>query len=199
MRLVLVLAIAGSTLCAAPVAEAYLVTNTTGTTTSTPGAVTFANFDAPTIASIATISGGSVCPGPAACSGATNPTGTAFLSTRASAADAATITFTGSENYFGLVWGTPDSYNTLTFFRDATMTGSFTGTGIVPGGFTNFTASSPAEFFNRIVLSSSSCCFEVDNLAAPRTVTAVPETSTLALLVTGLGVSVSYVRRRLLQ
>jgi len=203
MRLVVFVAIAASVLCSALPAGAYTITSSAGIHTTTAGATEFATFDAPANPSVATISGGTVCQPPGGCAGSTNPTSpvTAYLYMTSGMApsDSATITFTAFQNYFGLVWGTPDTYNTIGFFSDSTFLAAFSGSdpGIAGNdAFTNFTAANSTEFFNRIILVTLQCCFEVDNFAARAVVSAVPEPSTLALLATGVGLSVLYVRRR---
>src|SRR5437867_763327 len=201
MRLVGFVAIAASILCSALPAGAYTITNEAAIHTTTAGATEFATFDASTDTTVATISGGTVCPPPGGCDGSTNPTTstvTAYLYMRSGVSDEATITFNAFQDYFGLVWGTPDTFNII-FFSNSTPLGSFF-TGNAPGiggndTFTNFTADNNTEFFNKITLTGDACCFEVDNFAA-RAAPAVPEPSPLALLATGLGLSVFYVRRR---
>src|SRR2546421_2460512 len=198
MRLVGFVAIAASILCSALPAGAYTITNEAAIHTTTAGATEFATFDASTDTSVATISGGTVCPPPGGCDGSTNPTtspATAYLYMRSGVLDEATITFNALQDYFGLVWGTPDGFN-MAFFNGSTPLTVFGSTGFADNNaFTNFTAADNTEFFNKITLTGNGCCFEVDNFAA-RAAPAVPEPSPLALLATGLGLSVFYVRRR---
>lgn len=77
----------------------------------------------------------------------------------------ATFTFSNSQSDFGLLWGTPDSYNTLSFYNGSSLLDSFTGSQIVMQyglGYVDFTSSIP---FTSVVLSSSGNSFEVDNIA----------------------------------
>ena len=163
-------------------AEAISVSVSPGQMTTTPGAVTFATFDAPTDASIATITGGSVCPS-GNCSGSTNPTGTAYLFTGPSQTSI-TVTFAETEDYFGLFVGTEDSFNRIQFFNASTLIADFFLPGSLAAEFRNYTADNSSELFNRVVLSSTGCCFEVDNLATDARA-AVPEPPTLLLLAVG--------------
>jgi len=93
-------------------------------------------------------------------------------------------------NYFGLLWGSVDDYNTLSLFNGAALVGSVTGVNVIasPNGdqgvngtlYVNINSTLP---FNRLVATSSQYAFEFDNLAFSRS---VPEPGTLALLGLGL-------------
>ena len=73
-----------------------------------------------------------------------------------------TVTFDLPLNYFGLLWGTPDSYNSLQLFNGLTQLGpTFTGS-VVSNPYVNFFADA-GEQFTRVVLSSPQCCYETDN------------------------------------
>lgn len=93
-----------------------------------------------------------------------------------------TINFAKALDYFGLYWGSIDTYNSIAFFRGNTLLkgfGSQSGfTSIstipLPGGgnqgaggarYVNFFAENSGEWFDRIVLSSSQAAFESDNHA----------------------------------
>jgi len=81
-----------------------------------------------------------------------------------------TIDFANPLDYFGLYWGTPDAYNTISFFNGDTLLQSFTGDAIVssitPSGavYANFFAE-PGESFNKVVLSDRWIAFDSDNHA----------------------------------
>ena len=86
-----------------------------------------------------------------------------------------TITFATSKNAFGMYWGSVDSYNTIKFYDGATLVASYSGADISPllasGNQGSFTANGYVEFvsmhsFNKVVLSSSSNAFEIDNISA---------------------------------
>lgn len=103
----------------------------------------------------------------------------------------ATFTLPGTEHYLGLLWGSVDSYNTLSFYDGTSLIGTLTGANVAadpngnqgPGGtyYVNVNASSG---FNRVVASSSQYAMEVDNMAYNST--PVPEPGSLLLLGTGL-------------
>lgn len=108
------------------------------------------------------------------------------------------INFSTALNYFGLLWGSVDAYNTISFFNGASLLTSFTGTQIVAGAngsqaadgtvFANFSATGN-NYFNRIVLSSSNFAFESDNHAYQ----AIP---TPALLPGLVGFGIAALRKR---
>ncbi|WP_108512242.1 VCBS domain-containing protein [Bradyrhizobium algeriense] len=86
-----------------------------------------------------------------------------------------TITFASEKNAFGLYWGSLDSYNTIKFYDGTTPVASYTGNDISPlfptGNQSSFSSNGYVEFsglppFNKVVLSSSSNAFEIDNISA---------------------------------
>jgi hypothetical protein len=88
---------------------------------------------------------------------------------------AETITFASEKNAFGLYWGSLDSYNTIKFYDGTTLVASYTGNDISPlfpsGSQGSFTSNGYVEFsglqpFDKVVLSSSSNAFEIDNISA---------------------------------
>jgi VCBS repeat-containing protein len=109
-----------------------------------------------------------------------------------------TITFTSQKNVFGLYWGSVDSYNTIKFYDGTTLVASYTGADISPllsnGNQGSFAANGYVEFsglhsFNKVVLSSTSNAFEIDNISAgyipPPTVK--PVTGTLSVYDADIG------------
>jgi len=106
--------------------------------------------------------------------------------------------FTGAQNYFGLLWGSVDDYNTLTFLMGNTVVGTVLGTqALLPGNgyqgnggstYVNITGIS----FDKVRVTSSQYAFELDNVAYGT----VPDGGmTVALLGLSLGV-LALARRR---
>jgi hypothetical protein len=108
--------------------------------------------------------------------------------------------FLSGLSYFGFLWGSPDAHNTVSFYDGQTLLGSFSGGAALDPADGN---QAVAKYFNvfagadeqitRVTFASSANAFETDNHAF---VSAVPEPETYAMLLAGLGLVGSLVRRR---
>jgi hypothetical protein len=114
-----------------------------------------------------------------------------------------TVALSTAVKYYGFLWGSSDSYNTVTFsVFDGTNTNQVSLTGLaVPSGTGNQSVSRYLNFFagsgetiTGVSFASSQNAFETDNHAY--SVTAVPEVETYAMMLAGLGLMGTIARRR---
>ncbi len=107
----------------------------------------------------------------------------------------ATFNLSSSYDYFGLYWGSADTYNHLSFFLNGAPVGSFSGNELAPlmasGDQTSYSSNRFVNFlfsggdrFDRVTLTSDGYAFETDNHAFGNT-TSVPEPSTALLFAVG--------------
>ena len=120
----------------------------------------------------------------------------------------ATLSFSTAQNFLGLLWGSVDSYNTLTFYSGAngtgTVVGSVNGSNVVANANGNMTASgtvyvdtTSTTAFQSVVASSTKAAFEFDNVSFGTV--AVPEPVSMSLLgsaLLGTGLVRKLARRR---
>lgn len=110
------------------------------------------------------------------------------------------VTFSTPVSYFGFLWGSPDSYNHVSFYDGTQLLATFDGSAIKvpPNGdqtyarYFNAFASS-GEVITKVVFTSTTNAFETDNHAF---ISAVPEPETYAMLLAGLGLLGFAARRR---
>ena len=101
-----------------------------------------------------------------------------------------TLAMPGQEKYIGLLWGSVDTYNTLSLYNDSTLVGTITGTDVTASAngdqgasgtfYVNITST---DSFDKVIATSSSYAFEFDNVAYNPT--AVPEPSSFILALIG--------------
>jgi len=111
-----------------------------------------------------------------------------------------TVSFSSGIDYYGVLWGSPDTspWNTVKFLNGSTVLGTYGGqdTGLSNdwGNTTYFNVSTgTGPLITSIVFTASQNAFETDNHAY---VAAIPEPETYAMLLAGLGLLGFATRRR---
>ena len=115
----------------------------------------------------------------------------------------ADVQFSSGLSYFGFLWGSPDTYNTVKFYNGLTQLGSYTGSVVLnpANGNQSFAAyfnafAGPGEQITRVTFASGTNALETDNHAY---IAAIPEPETYAMLLAGLGLLAFAARRRKLK
>jgi hypothetical protein len=134
------------------------------------------------------------------------PVGANYLAVQAGAGSSFTFPITSNLTYFGLLWGSVDNYNTITF-SGIGGTQSFTGSNVLAADptlvnhstgangtdYVNFSNFGPG--FNTVTFTAGQPAFELANVSY--TVSAVPEPATWAMMILGfLGIGLISYRRR---
>lgn len=154
---------------------------------------------------IATLSGGEVYTSdhPFADIPAGSIFGSTFLAAGPSSGDVATLAFAPGANYLSFLWGSPDLYNSLTITTSlgniSTFTADSLGFASTNGNqafsqYVQFGTLGAGEYISSVSFSNipSVDAFEAANFR----VTGVPEASTWAMLILGVGATGAVMRRR---
>jgi len=102
-------------------------------------------------------------------------------------------------NYFGLLWGSVDSYNTIEFYSGANLVYFLKGSSLTPNsGFQGAGGSAYVNItdlpsFDQVVVKSSQYAFEFDNVAYGN----VPDGGTTMIMLGGVLCGIGAIRRRL--
>ena len=186
-----------------------LTTLPSGLTLSYDGDAGPVSGSVPNIAAAPYLSGGNGLGfGPSGSTQANGVDGTTYVT--AGQGGSVTLQFPTLETYLGILWGSVDGYNSLSFYNGATLIGTFTGSDVLasPNGdqgangtaYVNISATGGTAF-DRVVAASGLNAFEFDDVSFNLTISTfaeddpVPEPVGVALFGTGL-LALACVRRR---
>jgi len=180
--------------------QAQAAINTSSSSTTPAGPVTYGFEDVDVLPAFITISGGhvfadgdagvgSITAKPPGAIGKWWSMGISYPQT-----STATMSFAGGATEVSFLWGSPDSYNVLEIngsaFNKTLLGTSLTGDRSI-GVYLTIKADG-GDMINSLTFKSNSNAFEVDNFR----VTAVPEPGTYALMLAGLGALGFMAKRR---
>lgn len=177
-----------------------------GVTTSSVAGVTTVDFNNGTCAGYASCTGDFAIVTGSVSGKYAQPFGTtsAFISVPnpSDTTHSATLSLGTQANYFGLFWGSIDTYNSISFFLGNNLIGSFSGSQLpnltASGNQSEWSSNRYINFdfggatFDTVQLNSSNFAFESDNHAYRKA--SVPEPMNLALM--GLGLFGLFAARR---
>jgi hypothetical protein len=145
--------------------------------------------------------------GPSGSTQANGVDGTTYIA--AGHGGSVTLQFPTLETYLGILWGSVDGYNSLSFYNGATLIGTVTGSDVMasPNGdqgangtaYVNINATGGSAF-DRVVATSGGNSFEFDDVSFNLTIPTfaadpIPEPTGLGLFGIGL-LGLAFVRRR---
>lgn len=132
---------------------------------------------------------------------------TTYITAGGTATSSALLSFTNQLHYFGLLWGSIDTFNTIELLSGSTVVGTITGTdaalaaSTLPSGMQSIDGTAYVNInsdiaFDGIRALSTQHAFEFDNVAYSADPVSVPEPLTLSLFGAGLAGAAAMRRRK---